>query len=75
MGKRRALDNLIREVGAGELRLRTKLDERTIRWIRRGERIPREETAKRIAAGLGVGVDEIIWPRGYHVLVGTQDEL
>lgn len=31
----------------------------------RGIRVPREETAGKIAAALGVGVDEIEWPLGY----------
>lgn len=31
----------------------------------KGTRVPREETAGKIAAALGVGVDEIQWPLGY----------
>ena len=31
----------------------------------RGVRVPKEETAGKIAMALGVGVDEIQWPLGY----------
>jgi hypothetical protein len=31
----------------------------------RGLRVPKEETAEKIASVLGVGVDEIAWPMGY----------
>jgi len=31
----------------------------------RGMRVPKEETAEKIADALGVGVDDIEWPLGY----------
>jgi hypothetical protein len=31
----------------------------------RGARVPKEETAEKIAKALGVGVDDIEWPLGY----------
>jgi len=31
----------------------------------RGARLPKEETAEKIASALGVSVDEIEWPLGY----------
>jgi hypothetical protein len=31
----------------------------------RGMRVPKEETAKKVAKALGVGVDDIDWPLGY----------
>jgi lambda repressor-like predicted transcriptional regulator len=31
----------------------------------KGMRLPKEETAEKIADALGVGVDEIQWPLGY----------
>jgi lambda repressor-like predicted transcriptional regulator len=31
----------------------------------RGRRVPKEETAEKIANALGVAVDEIQWPLGY----------
>jgi lambda repressor-like predicted transcriptional regulator len=31
----------------------------------KGTRVPKEETAMKVAKALGVGVDEIAWPIGY----------
>jgi lambda repressor-like predicted transcriptional regulator len=37
----------------------------TLETAVRGVRVPKEETAEKIASALGVGVDEIAWPLGY----------
>ena len=37
----------------------------TLETAVRGVRVPKEETAEKIASALGVGVDEIEWPLGY----------
>jgi transcriptional regulator with XRE-family HTH domain len=56
-------ENLLRLMAAGELSVqdvaqRTALDERTIRGITRGTNRPHCRTLHRLAAGLGVSVDE-----------------
>ena len=37
----------------------------TLETAVRGVRVPKEETAEKIASALGVGVDEVAWPMGY----------
>ncbi len=58
--------------GMSALRRRTGLSVITIRKVRRGERVPFVGTATRMAGGLGVGVDDIDWPRGYATAPGQR---
>ncbi len=61
--------------GMSALRRRTGLSVITIRKVRRGERVPFVGTATRMAEGLGVGVDDIDWPRGYATAPGQRPKV
>ncbi len=70
------LDELIDgQGGMSALRRRTGLSVITIRKVRRGERVPFVGTAARMAGGLGVGVDDIDWPRGYATAPGQRPKV
>lgn len=76
--KARFGENLVRcrkaaDVSQEELGLRASLHRTEISLLERGERMPRVDTAVRIAGSLGVRLDDLVvgleWKPGYEVVV------